>query len=41
MDKALKNTLSHRGRSLALLMAHFRDNADAIEADIKRRASGI
>jgi inosine triphosphate pyrophosphatase len=39
MDKALKNTLSHRGRSLALLMAHFSANAEAIEADIRQRAT--
>lgn len=39
MDKTLKNSLSHRSRSLALLMAHFKENAVEIEAEIAAAAA--
>jgi hypothetical protein len=39
MDKALKHSLSHRARSLELVLAHFAANPDAIDAEIKARAA--
>ena len=40
MEKGLKHSLSHRGRSLAALVSYFTKNADDIEIAISKRAEG-